>query len=41
LPPPGPVFPKEQVPPVEQRSVVVVKLADVTEVNDVDVKVNV
>ena len=41
MPPPGPVFPKEQVPPVEQRSVVVVKLADVTDVNAVEAKVKV
>ena len=41
MPPPGPVFPKEQVPPVGQESTPVVKFADVTDVIAVEAKVKV
>ena len=41
MPPPGPVFPTTQFPPVEQRSAAVVKLAEVTDVNEVEAKVKV
>jgi hypothetical protein len=40
-PPPGPTIPISHAPPDAQIPALVVKLADVTEVNDVDAKVKV